>query len=127
MRGMSTSRGPRLNREIRTIRVMFELFCGQHHGAAGLCPECQANLDYSLKRTLLCPFGEEKGPCRDCSIHCYRQPWKDDVRRVMVWAGPRMLFRHPWLAIAHLLDGWKGRRRLRRLQRSVPVPILPID
>jgi hypothetical protein len=27
------------------------------------------------------------------------------VRDVMRYAGPRMLTRHPWLAIAHLIDG----------------------
>jgi len=121
------SGGPRLKREIKTIQVMFQLYCRRHHRSAGLCPECATNLDYSLKRTLMCPFGEEKGPCRDCSIHCYRQPWKDEIRRVMVWAGPRMIFRHPWLALAHLLDGWRRRRLGTRRHPAAPVRILPID
>jgi hypothetical protein len=25
---------------------------------------------------------------------------------VMRFAGPRMLWEHPWLSVGHLLDGW---------------------
>ena len=35
---------------------------------------------------------------------------REEVREVMRHSGPRMLRRHPLLAVAHLLDG----RRLRR-------------
>jgi hypothetical protein len=30
---------------------------------------------------------------------------REQVRRVMRFAGPRMLFRHPYLAFMHLIDG----------------------
>jgi len=37
---------------------------------------------------------------------------RERVRDVMRWAGPRMLWRHPWLAITHVLDGRRPAPRL---------------
>lgn len=103
-----------MKREIRTIEAMCRLYCRHHHGGKEPCAECQALLDYSIQRTLRCPFGEDKGPCKDCTVHCYRALMKDRIRAIMAWSGPRMLFRHPWLALAHLMDGWKQRGRAPR-------------
>ena len=50
-----------------------------------------------------CPFGENKGACSKCEIHCYKPDMRDQVRRVMCYAGPRMLTRHPVLAVEHLI------------------------
>jgi len=38
-------------------------------------------------------------------IHCYRPPLRERTWEVMKLAGPRMLWRHPALAICHVLDG----------------------
>jgi hypothetical protein len=32
---------------------------------------------------------------------------QERIRDVMCWSGPRMLWRHPVLALRHLLDGQK--------------------
>ena len=34
---------------------------------------------------------------------------RDRIRAVMRYADPRMLFRHPILAVLHLLDGLRGK------------------
>jgi hypothetical protein len=42
--------------------------------------------------------------CAKCPVHCYRPELRERIRAVMRYAGPRMLFRHPRLAILHLWD-----------------------
>ena len=37
-------------------------------------------------------------------VQTYRPEPREQMREVMRFAGPRMLARHPWLAILHLLD-----------------------
>jgi len=96
---------PRLLRELRTIEAMTAIYCRRHHGsAAGPCAECQALIDYAAKRLALCTYGEEKPVCAKCQIHCYGRVMRERVRDVMRYAGPRMIWSHPWLALVHLLD-----------------------
>ena len=96
----------RLKREQKTIEAMIAIYCrGEHDVRKGLCANCQELLDYALLRLEKCPYQEEKPICARCPIHCYKPEKREEVRRVMRFAGPRMLVYHPWLAIAHLLDG----------------------
>ena len=74
---------------------------------------CAELLDYATRRLERCVFGDAKPTCANCVVHCYSADMREQIRMVMRWAGPRMLLRHPILAIPHLIDG----RR--------PVPTLP--
>jgi hypothetical protein len=38
---------------------------------------------------------------------------RENIRDVMHYSGPRMLRRHPFLAIRHLLAGWKNGRKVK--------------
>jgi hypothetical protein len=99
---------PRLLREMQTMEVMVELHCRDHHAAAGTgapCTECAELLDYARKRLAGCPYGPEKPTCTNCQIHCYGPAQREAVRVVMRYAGPRMLLRHPVLAVMHVVDG----------------------
>ena len=99
----------RLARERKTISIMIRLFCrAQHHPAGDLCAECMELEAYALQRIGKCPFGWRKPACAKCPIHCYKPQMRERVRRVMRYAGPRMLLRHPLLALQHLLDGWRS-------------------
>lgn len=96
----------RLRRECRTIQAMIAIYCrDQHGGGGGLCPGCSELLEYATVRLERCPFGEEKPTCVNCPVHCYQPERREQVRAVMRHAGPRMLLRHPLLAIFHLIDG----------------------
>mgnify|MGYP001141112652 FL=1 len=98
----------RLARERKTISIMIRLYCrAQHHPAGDLCAECMELEAYALQRIEKCPFGWRKPACAKCPIHCYKPEMRERVRRVMRYAGPRMLLRHPILALLHLLDGWR--------------------
>lgn len=102
-------------REGKTIAVMIELFCRGHHegGGSGLCGDCAELLEYARQRLAKCPFGPEKGPCSKCHIHCYKPQMRERVREVMRYAGPKMLTKHPVLAVGHLLKEKLPRKKKR--------------
>jgi len=105
----------RLGREFTTMRRMVGLYCQAHHAAdaARPCPQCAAFLDYAARRLDKCPYGEDKPTCANCPVHCYKPAPREFARDVMRYAGPRMMTRHPWLALMHLIDG----------RRKVPHPM----
>ena len=89
---------------------MLRIYCRDHHGAApngetALCAECASLQDYAQKRLVGCTYGADKPTCVNCPIHCYGRRQREAMRAVMRYAGPRMLWRHPLLAVAHLIDG----------------------
>ena len=99
---------PRIRRESKTIEAMIRLYCRDHHGGEDeLCPECRQLGDYALIRLDRCPFRESKPTCAKCPVHCYKPDMREKVRAVMRYAGPRMLRRHPVLAVLHLVDGFR--------------------
>jgi len=96
---------PRLERERRTVAAMIQLFCrARHGGGAGLCAACAELLSYTEARLAHCPFHADKPACAYCPAHCYAPAQRDQIRAVMRCAGPRMLWRHPVLALRHFLD-----------------------
>ena len=107
----------RLAREWQTMTAMVRIYCrGQHHPASGLCVECQQFLDYANMRLERCRFGPEKPTCAKCPVHCYRRDRREQIKVVMRFSGPRMMWEHPWLSLHHLLDGW--------FRRPTPAPAL---
>lgn len=109
----------KLEKEKKTIAAMIGIFCRDHHRTAGeaLCPDCNDLLEYAGKRLDKCPFGENKGACSKCEIHCYKPDMRKYVTAVMRYSGPRMLRKHPLLAVDHLLKTkgiGRGKRSVRR-------------
>lgn len=99
--------------EKRIVSLMIRTYCRGHHGTRqGLCPECQALQEYALLRADRCPFIETKTFCSNCRVHCYRSEMREEIRKVMRFSGPRMIFYHPAAAIRHVIEAQKERRRL---------------
>ncbi|MCG5127768.1 nitrous oxide-stimulated promoter family protein [Enterobacter mori] len=96
--------GKRISREKETIAKMIALYekrCPQASQEEG---HYQALTAYADKRLDKCVFGEEKPACKQCPVHCYPSAKREEMKQVMRWAGPRMLWRHPILTIRHLID-----------------------
>jgi hypothetical protein len=108
----------RLRRERRTVAAMVRMYCRAHHDGRTMCRECSDLLAYAGHRLDRCPYGAEKPTCVNCPIHCYRPEPRERMREVMRWAGPRMLWRHPFLAIMHLVDGRRPPPQLPAARRS---------
>ena len=94
----------RSEQEIKTVRIMIGMYCRSRHGGGKmLCDHCRSLRSYAEKRILKCPFGENKPVCSQCPIHCYKPQMKKQIGEVMRFAGPKMMFRHPILAVRHLI------------------------
>jgi len=103
-------------REFKTIAAMLRMYCRAHHGTATLCPGCVELHNYARRRLERCVFDEAKPTCAKCTVHCYKASMRERVRVVMRWAGPRMLWRHPVLAVHHMIDERLPAPSLRRLR-----------
>ena len=95
----------RLEKEKKTIGIMIKIFCSANHGGSSnlLCPACTELSDYAKERLNKCPYGENKGACSKCKIHCYKQDMREQITEVMRFSGTKMVTKHPLLAIDHLL------------------------
>ncbi len=97
---------PRIARERKTIEVMVEMYCSNYHRTTHrFCPECINLLDYAASRLDKCPLQENKPTCAKCPIHCYKASMREKIRLVMKYSGPRLIGRHPVLALLHFADG----------------------
>jgi hypothetical protein len=95
----------RISREGKTVATMISLYCRGRHQSANLCQECAELKEYALKRLAKCPFQDSKPVCAKCRIHCYLPEMREKIRQVMRYAGPRMIYRHPLMAVRHIIDG----------------------
>lgn len=96
----------RLAREWQTMMAMVGIYCrARHHPGDGLCADCRQFLDYANARLERCRFGLEKPACARCPVHCYQRDRREQVRGIMRYAGPRMLWEHPLMSLRHWLDG----------------------
>ncbi|GKP04509.1 hypothetical protein BME90_00915 [Klebsiella quasipneumoniae subsp. similipneumoniae] len=105
--------GKRIEREKQTICRMIGLYQRRCPEARDDAEHYQALNAYADKRLDKCVFGNNKPACKQCPVHCYQPAKREEMKQIMRWAGPRMLWRHPILTLRHLLDD----RR--------PVPPLP--
>lgn len=105
--------GKRISREKLTIYKMITLYERSNPDAIAEPAHYQALYEYAVKRLDKCVFGEEKPACKQCPVHCYQPVKREEMKKIMRWAGPRMLWHHPILAILHLIDDKR------------PVPLLP--
>lgn len=106
-RPMTSFGDRRLAREWKTVSAMIRLYCRDNHRCvSGLCPECADLHGYVNLRLDRCHFGQDKPTCARCPVHCYQKTYRDRIKTVMRYAGPRMLWEHPILSFWHLMDGW---------------------
>ena len=95
-------------KEQYVVEEMIRLYCRKNHSGYDrktkqLCLECQALSDYAKQRSQKCPFMEQKTFCANCKVHCYKPQMREEIKKVMRFSGPRMLFYHPVLAVWHLI------------------------
>lgn len=119
---------PRLVRELKTIEAMIVIYCNAFHKPdIAPCRDCYSLVQYARKRLGLCPFQERKPTCGNCTIHCYQPEMRETIRKVMRYAGPRMIYSHPLMALRHLLDSRRKPPELARKTKSNVPPITSSD
>ena len=92
--------------EKELIPVMIRIYCHGKHGTKGkeVCEKCKDLTDYALFRLDKCPFKVDKKFCSFCKIHCYKPKYREQIRAVMKYSGPRMLPTHPIFSISHVIQ-----------------------
>ena len=104
-------------REKRVVSEMIALYCHKTHGTKGkICDDCAALNAYAEMRADKCPFMETKTFCSNCKVHCYKADMRERIRQVMRFSGPRMLFHHPVMAIRHVIESKREKKRLEKEQ-----------
>lgn len=101
----------KLHRDLKTLALFTAIYCDKHHPGpkqplkttelpASLtvwkrnlyCKDCRELLRYAIARRLRCPL-DPKPACRDCPHNCYASPQRSAIRRIMAFAGPRLIRR----------------------------------
>jgi hypothetical protein len=86
------------------VYKMIKIYCFHYHGTAkSICDDCSDLYRYSSERLRRCPHGMEKPVCANCKIHCYKKEYREKMKEVMRYSGPRVLFYKPVASIKHLL------------------------
>lgn len=99
--------GNNIEREIKTVCIMVEMFCKHHHHGDELCEKCKRLIDYVENRIRKCTIGINKPVCSGCGVHCFKPGMRSQIKEVMRFAGPRMNFKHPVLVIHHLIRKYR--------------------
>ena len=98
----------RLKRERITIKKMVKMYCNsKHHTRKLICNDCQELLDYAILKIDRCIFETEKPACSECLVHCYAKEKRENIKTIMRFAGPRMMYYHPYLGIMHFIDKYR--------------------
>ncbi len=104
--------------EKKVVKKMIALYCNGNHNTNGnLCADCYELNEYASERLSRCPFGEEKPTCGSCSIHCYKPEKRQQIKKVMKFAGPRMLFISPIYTLKHFYKEYKRNRIFEKATR----------
>lgn len=95
-----------IEKDRRTLEAIGRIYCQGNHAscekdASGMCPECRAAIEQTLARTEVCPHNHE-GNCQDCTTPCHRGEAKQQIKNIMRYAAPRMIFRHPFMTLEYL-------------------------
>lgn len=97
--------------DVQKLLKFVSLYCDKHHRARErvsfafgpgktpvhiesgppLCEECTGLLRHAIVMRVLCPL-DPKPKCRKCPQNCYRDGYREQIDKVMRYAGPRSLF-----------------------------------
>lgn len=109
----------RRKREAVIVQAMIGMYCRAHHNRNGsLCKDCAELAQYAEKRILSCMYGERKPVCKECPVHCYSPKMREQMRTIMRWAGPRMIFKRPVFAITHIFDNFRTSKLKNKLKQK---------
>ena len=110
--------------EMRLVDSMIDLYAAAHrHDPSksdsklieAAVPDAEALKAYTHKRIEQCRYrGKQEKPfCNVCPVHCYKPEMRQQIRAVMRYRGPRMLFRPPILSLLHLIGTIRAKKKKR--------------
>lgn len=74
------------------LKQFINIYCHGKHKIpkSQLRDECQALLNYAIKRLEHCPQ-DPKPSCKHCEVHCYKPVYREKIREVMRYSGKRLI------------------------------------
>ena len=109
-------------KESEVVTLMISLYCKKKHDCSGeLCADCAELLEYVKLRRNRCPWGDKKPFCSNCKIHCYKPDMRAKIKDVMKFSGPRIVFRHPIIAVKHLIETKRQKKKLKQEEQKSNV------
>ena len=94
--------------EKKTLTRMIQIYCKGNHGSKnGLCNECLDLQEYAHGRLDSCRYADKKPSCVDCTTHCYKPEYREKIRVLMRYSGPRMMFYYPIDFLKHIFRRFK--------------------
>jgi len=97
-------------KDLKVLALFTAVYCRAHHDGGHrlepvepelrglglerhrLCGDCRDFLRYAFTRRLRCPL-DPKPVCKHCQVHCYRPGHREQVRKIMRFAGRRLIMR----------------------------------
>ncbi len=98
----------KIEKERKIVKLMIELYYDKKlkHQFEDEKNDLIKYVNFRLDK---CPFQDKKTFCSKCKIHCYQDAYKEKIKKVMRYSGPRMLFYHPVLLFKHLFTSGKSK------------------
>ncbi|MGL4956150.1 MAG: nitrous oxide-stimulated promoter family protein [Bacteroidales bacterium] len=91
-------------KEKNIIRLMIALYCkNKHQTEIDLCDKCRDLIQYAEQKIDLCPMMQSKTFCSKCKVHCYVPNMREEIKKVMHFSAPRMIFYQPMEVLKYLL------------------------
>lgn len=89
----------------KILSAMFDIYIKKH-------PEEVKSVDslksYAFQRIEKCPNKGKNIYCSSCTIHCFPEYERAHMKKIMRFAGPRMMIYHPLMALDHAFASIKG-------------------
>ena len=107
--------------EVRLVDSMIDLYATAHRYDSSksdmevieaAVPDIESLKAYTHKQIEQCRYrGKHEKPfCNVCPVHCYKPEMRRQIRAVMRYSGPRILFRHPILSLQHLIGTIRSKK-----------------
>ena len=95
--------------ELVTMKKIIHMYCRKKHSHCDgtLCDACSDVWQYAQQRINACPHMAHKTFCSACKTHCYETTYRERIREIMRYGGPRLLFDSPMMVLRHMFIEWK--------------------
>ena len=94
----------KIEKEKNIVAFMIEHYCKKNHHQDTICKSCGDLVSYAQDRLKICPFRENKTSCLKCKVHCYSKGKREEIKKVMSYVGPRMIYLMPIQYIKHIFN-----------------------
>lgn len=83
------------------LDIMFDIYIKDHESEKDSMESLRL---YSHNRLENCQNKDKRNFCSSCSIRCFSKNRREDIKRVMKYSGPRLIFYRPLALLRHTFN-----------------------